>query len=221
MKYFAFAALIGNGLLASLPASDFPYQYDGSQLPEQSQPQWARAGVSAPAAATISDGKLAAEVEGSKFLFWRIGTDHDKPLGDAGTWTLDKTGRATVEFKVHGSSDDPDAAIFMIILGNGSNSTVYQFYNDHIQVMGRSIPCTFESEDTYRIVVEGEKSWISSEKHGDLSPGAGLPMGGEKGRNILYFGSGQAKPAADEPVNGHRRWELDFLRWTNESAATR
>lgn len=175
----------------------FANSYYADELPENAAPKWVMKGNAGNAAA--ADGLLGVNSEGTgKRQFYVLDTA-------SGAWDM-SNGLATVEFRMKCASDDPEDEVFRVQLSDGKQMWRVNFYNGRCN--GSAVKTG--DWDTYRLTLKDGKMQVSSEKLGviarDIAPS---PL---EDTAALLFGTFKASPKF-----ATRSWDLDFLRWSNES----
>lgn len=192
---------LGFVLFALSPlAEDLKYSasYHGNDLPEKDVPRWtAKGNLAEP---KLSDGILSVTSEGANKRHFYV-LDQK-----SGAWDM-ASGFATVEFRMKCHTDNSEDEVFRVQLGDGKQVWRAVFFNQRCN----GSKAKTDDWDTYRLTVKDGKLQISSELQGVIASGiAGSPGEGE---SFILFGTFK-----NSPSDSIRRWDLDFIRWTNEEA---
>lgn len=135
-------------------------------------------------------------------------------LGDTNAWTM-ATGKATVEFRVRCEADFPDVEVFRLLLSDGTQFWSVTFYPN--RVASKEIDAT--QMKTYRATVDEGKLVLSTEANGVIYTRASGNPSTELAQSVMIgFGTLHSNSKSSHSGNGMVRWELEFIRWTNQIA---
>ncbi len=178
---------------------EFQHSYHADERPQEGVPAWTSQGNRAEV--NLEDGVLTVASSGPGVRhFFSVGRKDTEP---SGAWSMSEGG-AIVEFRVKCESTNTEEEIFRLQMTDGERLWRVAFSNGRCN--GRAV--TTQEWATYRVVLQGGKMQVSSEREGvflfdvEGAPSAEPPS--------LLFGSFKASPE-----EASRSWSLDFIRWSN------